>query len=181
MASPYDQDVSLRRAATLCMAALVVGCGDGEGTLKASLDDVDPSGGYWAIRATCDDGRVRVEFDPGDRLSVPGLGRASSEEIAVECGEAERVTVSDQELRRRTATPTGADLAVPASEPTELTCLTDGSLLVEAHPVWAQNAVVGGALHIEDGGDTIVDGVITTEESGFPSELRWWRARCAPS
>lgn len=163
------------------MSALVVGCSGGNGTLQASLDDVDPSGGYWAIRATCEGGRVRVEFDPGDRLSVPGLGRASSEEIAVECGEPERVTVSNKELRRRTATPTGADLAAPASEPTELTCVADGSLLVEAHPVWAQYAVVGGALHIEGGGDTIVDGVITAEESSFPSELRWWRARCRPS
>jgi hypothetical protein len=163
------------------MAALVVGCSGGRGTLQASLVDVDPSGGYWAIRATCEDDRIRVKFDPGDRLSVPGLGRASSEEIAVECGEPERVTVSNKELRRRTATPTGADLAAPASEPTELTCVADGSLVVEAHPVWAQNAVVGGALRIEGGGDTIVDGVIPTEESGFPSELRWWRARCTPS
>jgi hypothetical protein len=163
------------------MAALVIGCGGGSGTLQTSLDDVDPSGGYWAIRATCEDGRIRVEFDPGDRLSVPGLGRASSEEIAVECGEPERVTVTNKELRRRTATSTGADLAAPASEPTELTCVADGSLVVEAHPVWAQDAVVGGALRIEGGGDAIVDGVIPTEESGFPSELRWWRARCTPS
>jgi hypothetical protein len=173
--------MQLRRTATLYVAALVVGCSGGDGTLQASLDDVDPSGSYWALRATCEDGRVRVEFNPGDRLSAPGLGRASSEEIAVECGEPERVTVSNEELRRRTATPTGADLAVPASEPTELTCVTDGPLLVEAHPVWAQNAVVGGALRIEGGGDTIVDGVITTGESGFPSELRWWRERCTPS
>jgi len=181
MASPYDQAVRLRRLATFCVAGLAVGCGGGDGTLQASLDDVDPSGGYWAIRAMCEDGPVRVEFDPGDRLSARGLGRASSEEIAVECGEPERVTVSNEELRRRTATPTGADLASPTSEHTDLTCVTEGSLLVEAHPVWAQNAVVGGALRIEGGGDTIVDGVIPTEESGFPSELRWWRARCRPS
>jgi hypothetical protein len=181
MASPYDQAVRLRRLATFCVAGLAVGCGGGDGTLQASLDDVDPSGGYWAIRATCEDGPVRVEFDPGDRLSAPGLGRASSDEIAVECGEPERVTVSNEELRRRTATPTGADLTSPASEHRDLTCVTDGPLLVEAHPVWAQNAVVGGALRIEGGGDTIVDGVIPTEESGFPSELRWWQARCRPS
>jgi hypothetical protein len=159
----------------------VVGCGGGSGTLQATLDDVDLSDGYWAIRSTCEDGRVHVEFDPGDRLSVPGFGRASSEEIAVECGKPERLTVSNEELRGRTATPTGADLAAPTSEPTKLTCVADGSLLVEAHPVWAQNAVVGGALHIEGGGDTIVEGAITREEYDLPSELRWWRARCRPS
>jgi hypothetical protein len=173
--------VRLRATVTLCVTALVVGCGGGSATLRASLGDVDPSGGYWAIRATCDGGRVHVEFEPGDRLSVPGFGRASSEEIAVECGEPERVAVSNEELRGRTATPTGADLAAPTSERTELTCIADGSLLVEAHPVWANNAVVGGALRIEDTRDTIVEGAITMEEYGFPSELRWWGARCRPT
>ena len=171
----------LRRTATLGLAALVVGCGGGSGTVQASVDDVDASGDFWAIRATCEDGDVHVEFDPGDRFSVSGFGHASSEEIAVECGEPERVTVTNKELRGRTATASGADLAAPTSEPTELTCVADGSLLVEAHPVWAHDVVVGGALRIEVGADAIVEGAITKEESGFPSELRWWRARCRPS
>ncbi len=146
-----------------------------------SLDGADPSGGYWAIQAECTGGRLHVEFDPGERLSVAGLGHASSEEIAVECGEPERVAVSDEELRRRTATPTGADLAAPTSEPTRLSCVADGSLSVEAHPVWAQHDIVGGALRGERGGPPIVDGAIVDEQAAaLTSELRWWRALCTP-
>ena len=147
-----------------------------------SVDDLDPSGGYWAIRAMCTGRHLQVEFRPGERLSVPGLGYASSEEIAVECGEPERVAVSDEELRRRGATPSGADLATPTSEPTRLSCVADGSLLVEAHPVWAQyGIVVGGALRIERGGHTIVDGAILSEEPvSLASQLQWWRAPCSP-
>jgi hypothetical protein len=146
-----------------------------------SLDGADPSGGYWAIQAECTGGRLHVEFDPGERLSVAGLGHASSEEIAVECGEPERVAVSDEELRRRTATPTGADLAAPTSEPTRLSCVADGSLSVEAHPVWAQHDIVGCALRVERGGHTIVDGAILDEKAAsLTSELRWWRALCTP-
>ena len=111
----------------------------------------------------------------------PDLAAPPVRKLAVECGEPERVTVTNKELRGRTATASGADLAAPTSEPTELTCVPDGSLLVEAHPVWAQDVVVGGALRIEAGADAIVEGSITREESGFPSELRWWRARCRPS
>jgi hypothetical protein len=102
--------------------------------MRVSLDDVDPSGGHWAIRATCTGGRFEVEFRPGEKLSVPDLGHASSEEIAVECGKPERVAVSDEELRRRTETMSGADLAQPTFEPTRLSCVADGSLVVEAHP-----------------------------------------------
>ena len=172
----------LRSAAKLCLVALVVGCGGGSGTdRRVSLDEADPSGGFWAIEAECPGGRLRVEFDPGERLSVAGLGRASSDEIAVECGEPERVAISDEALRGRTATPTGADLAAPTSEPTRLSCVADGSLSVEAHPVWAQHAIVGGALRVERGGHTVVDGAILTEKPvSLPSELRWWRALCTP-
>jgi hypothetical protein len=130
-----------------------------------SLDGADPSGGYWAIQAECTGGRLHVEFDPGERLSVAGLGHASSEEIAVECGEPERVAVSDEELRRRTATPTGADLAAPTSEPTRLSCVADGSLSVEAHPVRAQNALVGGAGRGERGGQRNVECAILSEST----------------
>jgi hypothetical protein len=162
------------------VAALVVGCGGGSGALRVSLDDLDPSGGFWAIRAMCMGGHLKVEFRPGEQLSVPGLGHASSEEIAVECGEPERVAVPDEELRRLTATPTGADVAAPTFEPTRLSCVADGSLLVEAHPVWAQDVIVGGALRLERGGQTIVEGAIMTEEyESRSSELRWWRALCS--
>jgi hypothetical protein len=68
----------LRSAATLCLAALVVGCGGGGSGSLVSLDEADPSGGYWAIQAECPGGRLQVEFDPGERLSVAGLGHASS-------------------------------------------------------------------------------------------------------
>jgi hypothetical protein len=166
-----------RGATTLCVAALVAGCGGGNSTL--SLDDLDPSGGYWTIRATCEGGQLQVEFRPGEQLSVPGLGHASSEELAVECGEPERVAVSDQELRGRTATARGADLAAPTFEPTRLSCVADGPLLVEAHPVWAQNAIVGGGFRVERDGHTIVTGAITSGE--YESQLQWWRALCGPA
>jgi len=171
--------VRLRSVAPFCVAALVVGCGGGSDALRVSLDDLDPSGGYWAIRATCPGGDLQVEFRPGERVSVPGLGYASNEELAVECGEPERVAVTGEELRRRTATPTGADLATPTSNPTQLSCVADDSLLVEAHPVWAQNAIVGGALRIERGGQTIVDGAIVSDDyEPGASQLRWWRELC---
>jgi hypothetical protein len=156
----------------------VVGCGGGSSEVRVSLDGLNPSGGFWAIRAMCEGGRLRVEFRPGELLSVSGLGRASSEEIAVECGEPERVEVSDEELRRRSATPTGAELAAPTFEPTRLSCVADGSLLVEAHPVWAQNAIVGGGFRVERDGRTIVTGAISEQ---FPSQLRWWRTLCSPA
>ena len=146
--------------------------------MRVSLEDVDPSRGFWAVRATCEGGRVRVDFRPGERLSVSGLGHASSEEIAVECGEPERVAVSDAELRRRSATPTGADLAAPTFERTQLTCVADGSLLVEAHPVWAQNAIVGGGFRVERDGRTIVTGAISEK---YESQLQWWRMLCSPA
>jgi hypothetical protein len=172
-----------RVAATLCVAALVVGCGGGgSDALRVSLDDVDPSDFFWTIRATCKGGHLEVEFRPGDRLSVPGLGHASSEEIAVECGKPERVAVSNEELRRRTATPTGADLAEPTFEPTRLSCVADGSLVVEAHPVWLQNAIAGGGFRVRRGGDTIVTGTIAREElfEDPASQLQWWRTLCRP-
>jgi hypothetical protein len=160
------------------VAALVVGCGGGSGAVRVSLDGFDPSGGFWAIRAMCEGGQLRVDFRPGERLSVPGLGHASSEEIAVECGEPERVALSDEQVRRRSATPTGADLAAPTFEPTQLSCVADGSLLVEAHPVWAQNAIVGGGFRVEREGRTIVTGAISEE---YDSQLQWWRTLCRPA
>ena len=164
------------------MAALVVGCGGGSDALRVSLDDLDPSGGYWAIRATCTGADLQVEFRPGERISVPSFGYASSKEIAVECDEPERVPVTNAELRRRTATPTGADLATPTSNRTHLSCVADGSLSVEAHPVWAQDAIVGGALRIERGGHTIVDSEIVREEyEPGASQLRWWSEACSPA
>jgi len=177
-----------RVAAALCVATLAVGCGgrsDGGGSdaLRVSFDDIDPSGGFWAIRATCTGGRFEVEFRPGEKLSVPGLGHASSEEIAVECGKPERVAVSDEELRRRGATPTGADLAQPTFEPTRLSCVADGSLVVEAHPVLTtQNAIVGGGFRVEHDGHAVVRGAILREEYEDPaSQLQWWRELCRPA
>jgi hypothetical protein len=171
-----------RVAATLCVAALVVGCGGESDALRVSLDDVDPSGFFWTIRATCTGGRFEVEFRPGEKLSVPGLGHASSEEIAVECGKPERVAVSNEELRRRGATPTGADLAQPTFEPTRLSCVAEGSLVVEAHPVWLGNSIGGGGFRVRRGGDTIVTGAIAKEEKfeDPASQLQWWRALCRP-
>jgi hypothetical protein len=170
----------MHRAAMLCVAALVVGCGGGNDALRVSLDDVAPSGGFWTIRATCNGGHLQVEFRPGEKLSVRGLGHASGEEIAVDCGKPERVAVSDEEVRRRTATSRGADLAEPTFEPTRLSCVADGSVVVEAHPVWAQNAIAGGGFRVRRGGVTIVTGAIAREEEEDDSELRWWRALCSP-
>jgi hypothetical protein len=172
----------MHRAAMLCVAALVVGCGgDGSDALRVSLDDVDPSGFFWTIRATCTGGHLEVEFRPGEQLSVPGLGHASGEEIAVECGKPERVAVSDEELRRRTAMSRGADLAEPTFEPTRLSCVADGSLVVEAHPVWAQNAIAGGGFRVQRGGYAIVRGAIAREGEPYDSSLQWWRALCSPA
>ena len=154
--------------------------GGGSDALRVSLDDVDPSGFFWTIRATCTGGRFEVEFRPGEQLSVPGLGHASGEEIAVECGKPERVEVSDEELRRRTATSRGADLAEPTFEPTRLSCVADGSLVVEAHPVWAQNAIAGGGFRVQRGGYAIVRGAIAREEEPYDSSLQWWRELCRP-
>jgi hypothetical protein len=154
--------------------------------MRVSLADVDPAGGFWAIRATCQGGDLDVEFRPGDRVAVPGFGDASGDEIAVECGEPVRVRVTNEELRRRK--PTGADLATPTSNATEVSCRVEGPVVVSAHPVWAsagppgtgpaQDTIASGALSIERGGDTIFRGVISTEESGLPSQLQWWRAVC---
>jgi hypothetical protein len=179
----------MRRAPILCLVALLVGCGgggsDGGGSdaLRVSLDDVDPSGGHWAIRATCTGGRFEVEFRPGEKLSVPGLGDASSEEIAVECGKPERVAVSDEELRLRTETMSGADLAQPTFEPTRLSCVADGSLVVEAHPVkTTHDTIVGGGFSVRHDGETVVRGVILKEEFEDPaSQLLWWRELCRPA
>jgi hypothetical protein len=171
----------MHRAAMLCVAALVVGCGGGSDVLRVSLDDVDPSGFFWTIRATCNGGHFEVEFRPGDQLSVPGLGQASGEEIAVECGKPERVAVSDEEIRPETAMSRGADLAEPTFEPTRLSCDADGSLVVEAHPVWAQNAIAGGGFRVRRGGHTIVTGAIPMEEEEYDSSLQWWQALCRPA
>jgi hypothetical protein len=185
----------MRRAAILGLVALVVGCGgggsDGGGSdaLRVSLDDVEPSGGHWTIRGTCTGGRFEVEFRPGEKLSVSRLGDASSEEIAVECGKPERVAVSDEELRRRTETMSGADLAQPTFEPTRLSCVADGSLVVEAHPVWMResfgggDSIGGGGFRVRRGGDTIVTGAIAKEEKfkDPASQLQWWRELCRPA
>jgi hypothetical protein len=168
--------VRRRRAATICAAALAAGCAGGSDGLRVSPADVDPAGGYWAIRAPCEGGDLDVEFRPGEQLAVPGFGHASDDEIAVECGEPVRVTVTDEELRRRK--PTGADLAAPTVDATELSCLPEGRVVVWAHPVWAQSTVAGGALRIERGGHTLLRGAVGREGSGLPSELRWWWAVC---
>jgi hypothetical protein len=171
------EPVKLRGAAWLALVALAVGCGGGSDAVRESLADVDPSGGYWAIRATCEGGRFEVDFRP-ERLSVPGLGHASQDEIAVECGDPERVAVSNEDLRNRT--PTGAELTRPTSEPAEISCVADGSIVVEAHPVWGSEGVVGAALRVERGGLTIVDGAIVKGHDP-PAELFWWRALCRRS
>jgi hypothetical protein len=184
---PESQRFVKRVAAALCVATLAVGCGGGSDALRVSLDDVDPSSFFWTIRATCTGGRFEVEFRPGEKLSVPGLGHASSEEIAVECGKPERVAVSDEELRRNT--PTGADLAQPTFEPTRLSCVADGSLVVEAHPVWTResfgggDSIGGGGFRVRRGGDTIVTGAIAKEEKfeDPASQLQWWRELCGPA
>ena len=178
----------MRRAPILCLIALLVGCGGGSdgggsGALRESFDDIDPSGGHWAIRAMCDGGRFEVEFRPGEKLSVPDLGHASSEEIAVECGKPERVAVSNEELRRRGETLSGADLAQPTFEPTRLSCVADGSLVVEAHPVkTTHDTIVGGGFSVRHDGETVVRGVILKEEYEDPaSQLLWWRELCRPA
>jgi hypothetical protein len=169
--------VNLPASASFVLIALVVGCGRHSGTGKESLADVEASGGYWAIRATCEGGRFEVDFGP-KRLAAIGLGHASNDEIEVECGEPERVTVSDEELRNRA--PTGAELTQPSYKPTKLFCHADGSLVVEAHPVWGSEGIVGAALRVERGELTILDGAVAREGYDLRSEVRWWHARCRP-
>jgi hypothetical protein len=155
--------------------------------MRVSLADADPAGAFWAIRATCEGGDLDVEFRPGEQVAVSGFGHASNEEIAVECGEPVRVTVTDEELRRRGENLTGADLATPTSLATEVSCLAEGPLVVSAHPVWAssgpgagqaQDTIAGGALRIERGGHTILFGAIGGEDDAPLSQLQWWRAVC---
>ena len=179
-------------AAAICTVVLAAACGGagagGSEGMRVSLADVDPGGGHWAIRATCEGRDFRVEFRPGEQLSVSGLGDASNEEIAVECGEPERMAVSDEELRRRAATLSGADLAQPTYEQTRLSCVADGSLVVEAHPVWmresfgSENSIGGGGFSVRRGGDTIVTGAIADEQKfeDPASQLQWWRELCRP-
>ena len=178
----------LRSVTPFCVAALVVGCGGGSDALRVSLDDLDPAGGYGAIRATCTGGDLQVEFRPGEKLSVPELGHASSEEIAVECGKPERVAVSDEELRLRGATASGADVAQPTFEPTRLSCVAEGSIVVEAHPVFMSNSIgggdsiVGGGFRVEHDGHAVISGAILREEYEDPaSQLQWWRELCRPA
>jgi hypothetical protein len=73
-----------------------------------------------------------------------------------------------------------ADLAEPTFEPTRLSCNADGSLVVEAHPVWAQNAIAGGGFRVRRGGHTIVTGAIPMEQEEYDSSLQWWQALCRP-
>ena len=177
-----------RVAAALFVATLAMGCGSGgSDALSVSLDDVDPSSFFWTIRATCTGGHLEVEFRPGEQVSVVGFGHASSEEIAVECGKPERVEVSDEELRRRADTASGADVAEPTFEPTRLSCVADGSLVVEAHPVWTKNEmmqdeIAGAGFRVRRGGDTVVTGAIAREElfEDPASQLQWWRTLCRP-
>jgi hypothetical protein len=171
-----------RTVAMLTVAALAVGCGGGGEGLHESLQGVDPSEGYWAIRATCTGGDLQVDFRPGERLSVPGVGYATSDEIAVECGAPERVSVSNSELRRRTATlQQGAELATPTYDRADLSCAGEGSLEVEAHPVWGESGIVGGGLQVRRGGHTIVGGAIVRGKVFGPSSvLQWWRPLCRP-
>ena len=170
----------MHRAAMLCVVALVVGCGGGSDVLRVSLDDVDPSGFFWTIRATCNGGHFEVEFRPGDQLSVPGLGQASGGRSPSNTGSP---NASQSQTRRfaDTAMSRGADLAEPTFEPTRLSCNADGSLVVEAHPVWGQNAIAGGGFRVRRGGHTIVTGAIPMEEEEYDSSLQWWQALCRPA
>jgi hypothetical protein len=155
--------------------------------MSVSLADVDPASFFWEIRATCQGGDLDVEFRPGEQVAVPGFGHASNDEIAVECGEPVRVRVTNEEIRRRGDNPTGADLADPTYEATELSCLAEGPVVVSAHPIWtssgpgadqAQDTIDGGALRIRRGGDTILFGAIGKEDLPEHSQLQSWRAVC---
>jgi hypothetical protein len=156
--------------------------------MSVSLADVDPASFFWEIRATCQGGDLDVEFRPGEQVAVPGFGHASDDEIAVECGEPVRVRVTDEELRRRGENLTGADLADPTFKATELSCLTEGPVVVSAHPVWtsagppgtgpAQDTIAGGALRIKRAGHTLLFGAIGREDDRPFSQLQWWRAVC---
>lgn len=144
--------------------------------MQEPLSGVDPSGSYWTIRAVCAGGRFEVDFD-AERLSASGLGYASKDEIAVECGNPERVGVSDEELRSRT--PNGAELVQPTYEPSKLSCRAEGSLVVEAHPVWGHEAVVGAALRVARGDLAILEGAVLREGyTNPPSQVQWLSTFC---
>lgn len=165
-----------RNAAALFVIVLAAGCGGGGG-LSAPAADGFSSGDFWTIRATCPGGQFDVEFRPGERLEAAGLGYATPDEIGVECGDPVRVEVTDEELRR--VKPTGADLAQPTGEPTELSCVADGPFVVSAHPVWGQYVVAGGGLRVVSDGHAIVTGAVGREpEDNVPSQLQWSRAFC---
>ena len=168
----------VRAAVVLAASLLAVGCG-GEGNgMRAALADVDPGGDYWAIRAICEGGQFNVDFRPGERLSLSDLGHASYEDIAVECGEPERVAISEEE-----GAPVPSDMTEPTDQATTLACFADGTLVVEVNPIWGPHETISGSsLSVERGGQAIVAGSLKRDTPGGRdrSRVAWSRAICHP-
>lgn len=169
----------MRRAFALAVAALAAGCGGGSDGLRASLADVDPNGEFWAIRATCEGGHFTVDFRPGERLSLAELARVSYEEIAVECGEPERVPISEEE-----GAPVAPDMTEATDKAARLACFAGGTLIVEVNPIWGPyDTISGGSLSVERGGQAIFAGSLKRDGPGGQDRSRaaWSRSICGPA
>jgi hypothetical protein len=167
-----------RAAAALIVALAAVGCGGESDGMRASLADVDPAGEYWAIRATCPGGHFGVDFRPGERLSLDGLGHASYDDIAVECGEATRVQISAED-----GAPAAADMTEPTYREAKLACFADGTLEVSVNPIWGPHSISGSSIRVVRGGQAIVAGSLKRSKPGGQdwSRASWSRSACRPA
>lgn len=163
------------RAAVAAAIVLAAGCGGGPDGLRVALEDADPLGERWTIRAACEGRHFSVEFRPGDRISVSEIGHASYEEISVECGKPERVAITHEE-----GAPTVPDMTDPTDAATKLACFADGTLIVSVNPIWGERSITGSSVMIERGGQAIVAGSLKRDERTETDEssLSWSRGVC---
>jgi hypothetical protein len=162
--------------ATVTGAALLAGCSGGDsGGMSASLADVDVDGEMWAISSSCDGGSFSVDFVPGERLAVADVASVSYEEIAIECGEAERVAIGPED-----GAPVAVDVTEPVYATETLSCDASGTLVVSVNPIWGERSIVGSSLQVEQGGRAVLAGSLKRDEYGDKdgSRVAWSRAVC---
>ena len=167
-----------RAAVATAGVVLVSSCAGGSDAMRASLADVDPNDARWAIRSACEGGSFAVDFRPREQLVVSELASVSYEEIAVECGDAERVVVGPE-----SGAPAAADLTAPSYAVETLACDMNGVLTVSVNPIWGQRGIVGSSLLVLRADKAVLAGSLKRDEyedKGW-SRLAWSRALCRPS
>lgn len=166
------------RAGCAVLLAVLAGCAGGDSKpLQESLADVDPNGGMWALRSTCDAGSFSVDFRPGERFEASGLGWASHDSIGVNCGDAERIAIGPED-----GAPAAVDMTKTTYAETTLQCTADGVLLVSVNPIWGDRSIVGSSLHLRQGGQAVLAGSLKRDEyTGEDwSRVAWSPALCRP-